>query len=122
MVFETYKRQHAFIVLFERLAERQALLAAFTLLDTNGNKRLSKKEFSRLVMEVRPETSSSTVDLTFNLLDSDQSESIDSHEFIEAASALMARSHACPLLPGGSTLHASHSALLCLKGSEAIAS
>ena len=89
VVFETYKRQHAFLILFERLAERQSLLAAFALLDLNGNKRLSKKEFSKLVTAVRPATSASSVELTFNLLDADQNDSIDSHEFIEAASALM---------------------------------
>ena len=61
----------------ERVAQRQALLAAFTLLDLNGNKRLSKQEFEKLMKAVRPRVSASTVELTFSLLDADKNDTID---------------------------------------------
>ena len=91
VVYEVYKRQHAYLVLYERVAERQALLAAFNLLDLNGDKRLSKGEFIQLITSVRPHVSKLTVELTFTLLDADRSDSIDQHEFVEAACALMVR-------------------------------
>ena len=47
VIFEVYKRQHAFLVLHEKVIERHALLAAFKLLDLTGDRRLSRKEFTR---------------------------------------------------------------------------
>ena len=122
IVFETYKRQHACVILSERVSERVALLAAFHLLATSeGGRqplfpvdtapacaepprgaRLDKARFGELLRAVRPRTNQETVKLAFRILDSDGSDDIDAHEFVQAASVLMVRvtraamSEACP--------------------------
>ena len=37
VIFEVYKRQHAFVILAEKVAQRKALSAAFTLLDISAD-------------------------------------------------------------------------------------
>lgn len=91
VVYDVYKRQHAYLILYERVAERQALLAAFTILDIDGDRRLSRAEFSRLLGAVRPNVDAETVELTFRLIDADRSDTVDRYEFVEAAVALMVR-------------------------------
>ena len=41
VIFEVYKKQHAFIILQEKVAQRQALSAAFLLLDVSEDGRCS---------------------------------------------------------------------------------
>ena len=95
LVFETYKRQHGFLILSERVDERQALLAAFNVLTTGmeqsckkGRHRLSKVTFKQLMLKVNSATTESSVRLAFRLLDTDESADIDVHEFVKLSSVL----------------------------------
>ena len=89
VIFEVYKRQHAFLVLHEKVIERHALLAAFKLLDLTGDRRLSRKEFTRLLKAVRPGIDDDSESLTFSVLDANHSDTIDCVEFLEATHVLM---------------------------------
>ena len=49
-----YKRQHAFVILAEKVAQRKALSAAFTLLDISADGHLSLGEFQPLLRALNP--------------------------------------------------------------------
>ena len=99
VVFEVYKRQHAYILLQEKLNERKALLAAFALLDLNGDGTLSVREFMQLLAQVRPHASASARSLLFKLIDTDGSESLDSHEFLKVCDAFLLKLSVIPDRP-----------------------
>ena len=91
VVFDVYKRQHAYAVLYEKVEQRKSLLAAFALLDTSDDGQLDAMEFNRLLHAVRPQISDRTRDLMFSLLDADGSKNIDTKEFLEASEVLILR-------------------------------
>ena len=83
MLFDVYKRQHAFVILREKIAQRKALLATFALLDCDGDGKVDEAEFSSLLAAVRPGVTPSTIELAFRLLDRDNSRTLDSDEFLQ---------------------------------------
>ena len=91
VLFDVYKRQHGFVILQEKIAQRKALLAAFALLDLDGDGKLDEKEFSRLLRAVRPAVGPKTIELAFRLCDSDNSSCLDREEFLQVSELLMLR-------------------------------
>ena len=54
VIFETYKRLHSQLIINEREFQRKALVAAFALLDMDGDGMLSKREYFALMIVACP--------------------------------------------------------------------
>ena len=83
-----YKLEHRVLVLAAKLRQRKALLAAFSMLDLDGNGRLSLEEFGALLAAVRP-SHVQWRETIFDLLDDDGSGALEPREFLLAADALL---------------------------------
>ena len=69
---DRYKQEHRILVLAGKLRQRKSLLAAFSMLDLNGDGRLSLSEFGSLLAAVRP-AHAAWKEVLFSLLDADSS-------------------------------------------------
>eukprot|EP00304_Pavlova_gyrans_P007740 CAMPEP_0206047384 /NCGR_PEP_ID=MMETSP1466-20131121/21119_1 /ASSEMBLY_ACC=CAM_ASM_001126 /TAXON_ID=44452 /ORGANISM="Pavlova gyrans, Strain CCMP608" /LENGTH=1266 /DNA_ID=CAMNT_0053422397 /DNA_START=31 /DNA_END=3827 /DNA_ORIENTATION=+ len=91
VIFENYKLHHKRVVIEGKRRERRALLAAFSMVDTDGDSLLSLSEFYRLMKRFRRKTSTQEARVIHKLLDTDSTGDISLHEFLNVCDILVLR-------------------------------
>lgn len=91
VIFENYKLHHKRVVIEGKRRERRALLAAFSMVDTDGDALLSLGEFYRLMKRFRGRSSTREARAIHKILDTDATGDISLHEFLNVCDLLVLR-------------------------------
>lgn len=103
VIFDNYKRNHRLTVVEGKRRERRALLAAFSMVDVDGDSLLSVQEFYGLVKAFRRRISAHEARVLHKLLDTDFTGDVSLHEFLNVCDTLFLRLRGSWALPSATS-------------------